>query len=166
MRIHVISIALMAASAALTLPARAHETAPPAAGASTVEPAARAAAAVVDAFHAALARGDLDGAKALPAEDALIYESGGVERGKAEYASHHLPADAAFAAATTRTVTRRTGHAAGAMAWVATEGTVAGTYKDRAINSVSIETMVLRRVGRAWRIAHVHWSSANVKPAG
>ena len=163
MRAHVISIALIAASAALSLPARAHETTPPAAGASTVEPAARGAAAVVDAFHAALAKTDLDGARARLAEDALIYESGGVERGKAEYASHHLPADAAFAAATARTVTRRTGHAAGTMAWIATESKVTGSFKERAIDSVSIETMILRRAQGAWRIAHVHWSSANTK---
>ena len=163
MRILVTSLALVAASAALAPPVGAHETAAPKAGASALEPEARGAAAVVDAFHAALAKGDLSGAKALLAEDALIYESGGVERGKAEYASHHLPADAAFTAATTRSVTRRTGHAAGSMAWVATESKVTGSFKERAVDSVSIETMILRREQAAWRIAHIHWSSANTK---
>ena len=163
MRILVTSLALVAASAALAPPVGAHETAAPKAGTSALEPQARGAAVAVDAFHAALAKGDLSGAKALLAEDALIYESGGVERGKAEYASHHLPADAAFTAATTRTVTRRTGHAAGTMAWVATESKVTGSFKERAVDSVSIETMVLRREQAAWRIAHIHWSSANTK---
>ena len=163
MRSLVTSLALIAASAALAPPGGAHETAAPKAGASALEPQARGAAAVVDTFHAALAKGDLLGAKALLADDALIYESGGVERGKAEYASHHLPADAAFAAATTRTVTRRAGHAAGTMAWVATESKVTGSFKERAVDSVSIETMVLRREQAAWRIAHIHWSSANTK---
>ena len=163
MRILVTSLALVAASAALAPPVSAHEAAAPKAGTSALEPQARGAAVVVDAFHAALARGDLSGAKALLAEDALIYESGGVERGKAEYASHHLPADAAFTAATTRSVTRRTGHAAGSMAWVATESKVTGSFKERAIDSTSIETMILRREQGAWRIAHIHWSSANTK---
>ena len=163
MRALVTSLGLVAASIALATPAGAHEPVAPTAGASALEPVARAAAAVVDAFHAALAKGDLGGAKALLAEDALIYESGGVERGKAEYASHHLPADAAFTAATTRTVTRRTGHAAGTMAWVATESKVTGSFKERAVDSVSIETMILRREQGAWRIAHIHWSSANTK---
>ena len=156
-------LALVAASAALAAPVGAHETAAHKAGASVLEPEARGAAVVVDAFHAALAKRDLSSVKALLAEDALIYESGGVERGKAEYASHHLPADAEFTAATTRSVTRRTGHAAGSMAWVATESTVTGSFKDRAVDSASIETMILRREQGTWRIAHIHWSSANTK---
>ncbi len=123
---------------------------------------ASAAEKVVDAFHAALQRGDVAAAAHL-AEDALIYESGAVERSKVEYASHHLAADAAFAKATTRAVTKRSGRTVGDFAWVATESTTKGTYRDRAINSVSTETMVLRRQNGAWRIVHVHWSSANVK---
>ena len=124
---------------------------------------ASAAATAVDAFHAALQRGDGGAAAAQLADDALIYESGGVERGKAEYASHHLAADAKFAKATTRVVMKRSGRTNGDFAWVATESTTKGTYRDRAINSVSTETMVLRRQNGAWRIVHVHWSSANVK---
>lgn len=124
---------------------------------------ARAAGAVVDAFHAALGRGDTTAAKALLADDALIYESGGVERGKAEYAASHLAADAAFARATRRSVTRRAGSADGRTAWVASESTTKGMYKTRAIDSVSAETMVLRRGRAGWRIVHIHWSSANAK---
>lgn len=134
-------------------------------GAPTVAlpPLAQEAAATTEAFHRALLGGDLQKAESLLAGDALIYESGGVERGKAEYASHHLPADAAFAKATNRTVTGRTGHAHGNIAWIATETTTTGTYKGRAINSISTETMVLRLESGVWRIAHIHWSSANVK---
>jgi len=53
----------------------------------------------VSAFHATLKRGETDTALALMAENALIFESGGVERARAEYAGHHLKADAAFSAA-------------------------------------------------------------------
>ena len=123
----------------------------------------KAAAASVDSFHGALARGDQAAAAALMANDALIYESGGAERSKAEYAAHHLPADAAFAQAVSRTLTRRQVSANGGLAWVASEATVTGTYKGRAINSRSVETVVLRRTGPAWRIVHIHWSSADVK---
>lgn len=124
---------------------------------------AQGAGATVDAFHRALARGDQAATAALMADDALIYESGGVERSKAEYASLHLPADAAFAKAVTRTPTRRHVRAEGALAWVASEATVKGAYKGRTINSRSVETMVLRLAGPAWRIVHIHWSSADVK---
>ena len=125
-----------------------------------VAPSARPAAAVVDAFHAALRRGDTKAAQSYLAENALIYESGGVERGRQEYASHHLGADATFAQAVPGTVTRRAGEAVGGVAWIATEGRTTGTYKDKAIDRINTETMVLRRAGGAWKIAHIHWSSA------
>lgn len=125
-----------------------------------VAPSARPAAAVVDAFHAALRRGDTKAALSHLAENALIYEAGGVERGRQEYASHHLGADSAFAQAVPGTVTRRAGEAVGAVAWIATEGRTTGTYKNKAIDRVTTETMVLRRVGGVWKIAHIHWSSA------
>lgn len=125
-----------------------------------VAPSARPAAAVVDAFHAALRRGDTKAALSHLAENALIYEAGGVERGRQEYASHHLGADSAFAQAVPGAVTRRAGEAVGAVAWIATEGRTKGIYKDRAIDRVTTETMVLRRSGGVWKIAHIHWSSA------
>ena len=130
------------------------------AGAGGVAPSARPAAAVVDAFHAALRRGDTRAALALLAEDALIFESGGVERGKAEYASHHLAADAAFSQAVPSTISRRAGEAVGRIAWIATEGRTTGTFKGKAVDRKSVETMLLRRTGAGWRIAHIHWSSA------
>jgi ketosteroid isomerase-like protein len=121
---------------------------------------ARPPAAVVDAFHAALRRGDTNTAQSHLAANALIYESGGVERDRKEYASHHLGADAAFAQAVPGTVIRRTGEAVGAVAWIATEGRTTGTYNDKAIDRITTETMLLRRVGGAWKIVHIHWSSA------
>jgi ketosteroid isomerase-like protein len=114
-------------------------------------------------FHAALERGDRSAAAALMAKDALIYESGRAERSKAEYEAHHLAADAAFSQAVRRTVTRRHARLEGGLAWIASEASMKGTYKTRTINSISTETMVLRRNGSQWRIVHVHWSSADVK---
>ncbi|WP_299648620.1 nuclear transport factor 2 family protein [Sphingomonas bacterium] len=99
----------------------------------------------------------------LLAEDALIYESGGVERGKAEYASHHLPADAAFAKAMRRAVPRTAGPADGDMVWVASEARSTGTYKGRRIARVGTEMMIQRRAGSTWRIVHIHWSAAAPK---
>ena len=140
---------------------------PAAAGSAPAAPQVAAVlrepAAAVDAFHAALARGDTAAASALLASDALIYESGRAERSKAEYAAHHLAADAAFASATRRILTRRSGQVAGDLAWVATETKTAGTYKAKPINSTGTETMLLRRERPGWRIVHVHWSSAAAK---
>lgn len=145
---------------ALAVPAGAHEPITPVQSTITLSPAAMEAASVTDAFHAALRAGNVDGALALLADDAVIFESGGVERGKAAYAGHHLAADAIFSKATTRTVTDRSGQAADAMAWIGTETRVTGTYKDREINLVGTETMVLRRQSDGWKIVHIHWSSS------
>ena len=137
-------------------PAEQHTTHPPTALAQAIRPPAE----VVDAFHAALRRGDTTVAARLLAEDALIYEEGGAERTKAEYAAHHLPADAEFTKAVGSNVTRRTGFSDGKLAWVASEGRTTGTFKGRAMDRVTTETMVLRHGPRGWRIVHVHWSSA------
>jgi len=59
-------------------------------------------------------------------------------------------------------ISRRAGQAAGNLAWVASEGRATGTYKGKAIDSVTTESMVLRRSGAGWKIVHIHWSSAAV----
>ncbi len=138
----------------------AHEPAAPSQLAGAVPASARGAASTVDAFHAALRRGDTAAAAALLADNALIFEAGGVERSKAEYASHHLAADAAFTQAVPATVTSRSGNATADIAWVSSEGRTTGTYNGKAIDRVTAETMVLHRVGKQWRIVHIHWSSA------
>jgi ketosteroid isomerase-like protein len=121
---------------------------------------ASGAAAAVDAFHAALRRGDTAAAAALIADDALIFESGGTEHGKAEYAAHHLAADAAFSQAVPSKLIRRSGGGEGNLAWIASEGRTTGKYKGKAIDSATTETMLLRRTPQGWRIVHIHWSSA------
>lgn len=157
------------AFAATALPAAAHTEGqqPPVAkpfpapktGASAVTPVA-----TVNAFHAALTSGNTRGALDLLAEDVLIFESGGVERSRAEYASHHLAADAAYSAAVRRTLVDRFHGEAGDAAWVTSVESVAGTYRGRTINSRSAETMLLRKAAGQWRIAHIHWSSKDVTP--
>lgn len=140
--------------------------APPAAEAAAAPPAeatdvaTEAAAATVDAFHAALRRGDTEAASALLTDDVLVFEEGRAERSKAEYALRHLAADAAFSKAVAGKVSRRRGQAAGDFAWIATEGRTRGRYRGTDVDRATDETMVLRRVGDSWKIVHIHWSSA------
>lgn len=135
-------------------------TAPPPAEHATHDAASNPVG-TVTAFHAALASGNTAAALELLTEDVLIFEAGGVESSRAEYASHHLAADAAFSAAVPRTLVSRTHGETGDTAWVMSVETVTGTYRNRAINSRSVETMLLRRVEGQWRIVHIHWSSAD-----
>lgn len=131
-----------------------------AAASVSVEPAARPAAAVVDRFHAALRRGDGKGALALMAGDALVYESGHVEQGKAEYRATHLDADMEYSRAVTEVTTARGGHAQGNFAWIASQGRTSGKFRGKQVDRATTETMVLRRTAGQWRIVHIHWSSA------
>lgn len=129
----------------------------PAAGVVAAE--AAGAAATVDAFHAALKAGDTAAALALLAPEVMIFEEGGAERSRDEYASHHLGSDAAFAAASEATVTRRSGWADGDVAWITSEGRTTGRFNGRAVDRLTTETMVLKRHADGWRIHHIHWSS-------
>ncbi len=146
-------------------PALAHDPVEKTAAAAVddIQAEAVAAASVVDAFHAALEHGDTASALALLADDVLIFEGGEAERSKAEYAQHHLAADAAFSAAVPATRSRRMGRAGADSAWVASESRTTGQFNGRAIDSLSVETMVLRREADAWRITHIHWSSHAVR---
>jgi ketosteroid isomerase-like protein len=128
--------------------------------------AAQTAEGAVASFHLALGRGDTAAALALLAEDVLIFESGGVERNRAEYAAHHLAADAQFSAAVDRKLVDRRVVEEGNVALVTSIETVTGTFRGRPINSRSLETMTLRRVAGQWRIAHIHWSSADLDEHG
>ena len=145
------------------VPAVAHGPATRPAQASAVAPSARGAAATVDALHAALQHGDARAASALLADDVLIFESGEVERSKAEYAGHHLAADIEFTKAVPSTVTRRAGRSTGTMAWIASEGRTTGNFNGRPIDVTTTETMVLQRLGKVWQIVQIHWSSAKAR---
>jgi ketosteroid isomerase-like protein len=118
---------------------------------------------VVNAFHAALKRGDTKAALELMAEDVVIFESGGVERNRAEYETHHLKSDAAFSAATTRTPISQTIASDGNFSSVMSVEFVKGTFRDRPVNTRSVETMVLRKTEGRWRIIHIPWSSASIQ---
>jgi len=122
-------------------------------------PVAAEAASVVDAFHAALVRNDVRAALALLADDVLIFESGRVERSKAGYASHHAPADAAYAAAVPPSLQTRSAAADDIYAWVVSESQATGRYQDKPVDQLTTESMVLRKTRDGWRIAHIHWSS-------
>lgn len=151
-------VVLAASLLAMTpLVATAQNSAAPVIAAMSSE--AQEAARTVDAFHAALGKGDGAAAAMLLAEDALIYEGGHVEQSKAEYASHHAGADAAYAAAVPSKLTHRSGVADGGLAWIASESRTTGKYKDKPVDRVTAETMILRKTSEGWRIVHIHWSS-------
>ena len=116
-------------------------------------------AAVVDAFHAAMAGGDRDQALSYLDSSVVIFEAGGSERSRDEYAAHHLPSDIEFAKATKTTVLDRTHHTSGDIAWVLSRTRTTGRFRDREVDLVGVETVLLRLLDHRWTIVHIHWSS-------
>ena len=118
---------------------------------------------VIQRFDSLMASGDSAGLLMLLADDVVVLESGGMET-RAEFRSHHLPADIRFA----RAVKARQGpimvRVQGDVAWASSTTTVEGEVGGRAINSVSAELMVLSRESGGWRIRAIHWSSRSRRP--
>jgi len=121
--------------------------------------AADSAVATAAAFQEALNSGDAARVKALLDPKVLIFESGAAERSRAEYAAHHLKADIDFLKAGTYKLQRQTGDTVGDLAWVASESRISGTPKDKVVNVLSTETLVLKKGTAGWKVVHVHWSS-------
>ena len=120
---------------------------------------------VLAAFQAALMAGDKAKVEALLAPDITIYESGYVERSRAEYAEHHLAGDIAFAKTSTNKVLKTTERIEGnvAVIWQETETTLKTKSKGKDLRMLGTETSILQKVGDSWSIVHVHWSSRKVK---
>lgn len=117
----------------------------------------------VEAFHVALSNGDKTAAVALLSPEVLIFESGYVERSRAEYANHHLNGDIAFSKTANRKVLSEGERTEGktAVIWQETETT--GTAKGKEIHIFGTETAILEKVSDQWMIVHVHWSSRKSK---
>ena len=120
-------------------------------------------AATVHRFHAALESGDGAAAMALLAPGAVVLESGGMES-RAEYRSHHLQSDIAFA----RAVKSERGpvrvRLQGDAAWATSTSTAQGEFRERQIDTQGAELMVLTRTPEGWRIEAIHWSSRARRP--
>lgn len=137
-------------------------------GAGAQAPAVNAdSAAVVSTvarFHEALAKGDSAAALALLAPDVTVLESGGVES-LADYRGHHLPADIAFARAVPSTRTLVSARVRGDVAWVTGTSETRGTFRERPVDTIGAELMVLSRHPDGWRIQAIHWSARARRPS-
>jgi ketosteroid isomerase-like protein len=121
-----------------------------------------AAEGTVRSLHDALHNGDTAKVGKLLAPDAVILESGESET-RAEYLSHHLPADIAFARAVPSTIASSKTIVDGDIAWVSSTSSSIGVYRGRSLNLAGAELVILKRYGREWRIRAIHWSSREAK---
>lgn len=110
------------------------------------------------AFQKALRDGNAETVRRLLADDVQIYEGKGVERSADEYAHHHMPGDMAFLKAMTFVPLEHRVEELGDMAYSLSRTQINGRYKDKDIDLISVETLVLARTGNGWKIVHIHWS--------
>lgn len=114
---------------------------------------------VVDAFHAALQRGDGKAAMELLALDAVILESGVTET-REDYEKHHVAEDMAFASATKTERSPLIVRQEGSVAWTTATSKTTGTFKGRKFDSTGAELVALTKDNSGWRIRVIHWSEA------
>lgn len=114
-------------------------------------------------FHAALAAGDKLKVAELLSPEVTIYESGFVERSRAEYASHHLTDDIAFSKVTASKVLKQTERVEGNIAVLWTESETTGSFQGKDVHSLGTETTILEKKGDKWVVMHIHWSSRKAK---
>lgn len=131
---------------------------------STVTHAQKSPSDSWDGFHLAIVKADRTAAASVLAADVQIFESGFVERSRDEYLSNHFEADAKFAKAVKRKVTKRSEQVTGTMAVILEESESSGNYKGKPIKLIGTETAILRLNGENWQIVHIHWSSRKPKP--
>ncbi len=116
----------------------------------------------INSFHDALSAGDSTRALGLLAHDVTILESGETET-RADYRSHHLVEDIAFAKAVKSVPGPLRVTIEGNTAWTTGTSLTRGEFNGRQINSAGAESTVLTRTKTGWKIRSIHWSSRAVK---
>ncbi|NNE05405.1 MAG: SnoaL-like domain-containing protein [Xanthomonadales bacterium] len=116
------------------------------------------AAMLADRFDAAISSGDETQIRQILHQSVLIYEGGKIEASLEEYAAHHMQADMAYMAGIEKEILSRTIIEDNGIAVVTTQYHMTGQYKDRPVDRISLETLVMRDIGEGWKIVHVHWS--------
>jgi len=118
----------------------------------------------VDAFHAALKKGDTAAALSLLDRDLVVFEFGVIDPTVQAYAFAHLPFDIDVAGVSQWNIESRRVGGEGDIRWVLTSYHVTGRQADGSpIDQVTLETMILRRTSGLFRIVHMHWSTNDPK---
>ena len=113
---------------------------------------------VVNLFHNALQESNKDVITKLLDTNVLIFEGGGVERSAKEYISHHLISDMAFMS---KMKVEKLEHQVviyGEIAISSSRSRIKGIYKEKTIDRITMESIVLRKIGGKWKIINIHWS--------
>lgn len=109
--------------------------------------------------------GDLAGLERLFDPDVVVFESGRVNRGWADYRDHHLAPELAALSERRLEFSNIEMRILGAMAWVTFGYRVSARAGTGPVGADGVGTAVLERAGGLWRITHLHLSAAPDSPA-
>lgn len=114
------------------------------------------------AYEAAFNAKDLAKLATFYHPDVTVYEGGSVNRGWADYRDHHLGPELKEVENLQLATTDLTAHLAdgGRRAWVTSSYTLGARAKERDIDSIGLQTLILvRGQDGDWKIRHSHSSS-------
>ena len=126
----------------------------------------RAIASRLQSFDRAFVAKDLDKLATFYHPDVTIFEGGGVNTGWADYRDHHIGPELNGFENLQFEHRNIAAHVldGGRVAYVTSEYTLKARVNGRDIDSAGLETLVLVKVGDAWKIRHSH-TSARRRPA-
>lgn len=110
-------------------------------------------------FHSAMSRGDSAAVIGMLSPHVVIYESGFIERSRAEYAAHHLPEDIKFAQQSELKVRSIEEHRSGDFSVIMEETETKAKKNGKPVFYAGTGTLLLEKTDGVWLITHIHWSS-------
>lgn len=121
----------------------------------------------VNVFRGALLDGNVGTALTMLAPDVVVYQGGGEEGSREDYAKNQIRKDIAHLAAYYVEEKNQKHDVQDNLAWVSTRLRLLGKSTEKPVEHFGTETVVLRRTLSGWLIVHRHWSdSASVDPGG
>ncbi len=120
--------------------------------------------ATVEAYHRAFEQRDLEALRPLFDPDLLVFEAGGIDRGRDAYLGHHLGPELKELSAWKTSGMAMQAHVLGDLAYVTCAFTYEAAFSSgKMTRGQATETLVLASVKGSWVIRHLHWSSRPLK---
>lgn len=120
----------------------------------------------VNVFRSALLDGNVGTALTLLAPDVLVYQAGGEQGSREDYAKNQIKKDIAHLAAYYVEEKNQKHDVQDNLAWVSTRLRLLGKSTEKPVEHFGTETVVLRRSISGWLIVHRHWSDSGLADDG
>lgn len=121
--------------------------------------------ATVEAYHRAFEARDIEGIRHQLSPDLVVFEMGGVDRGRDSYLGHHLGPELKELTAWSTTNMEIKIQAQERLAYATCAFTFEASFANgKTSKGKATETLLLTKEDGRWIIRHLHWSSRPLKP--